>query len=59
MRRVQILFDNDPDNLMKRVNEFFKKLEDLGCEVISTSYSRGMYESCAAFIDYQPKSSRK
>lgn len=55
MRKVQIFFDNDPDNLMKRVNEFFKKLEENGFEVICTNYSRGMYNSCAAFIDYQKK----
>lgn len=55
MRKVQIFFDNDPDNLMKRVNEYFEKLEKLGYRVISTSYSRGMYNSCAAFIDYETK----
>ena len=58
MRKVQIFFDNDPDNLMKRVNDFFKKLEDNGFMVISTSYSRGMYNSCAAFIDYEKKSKK-
>ena len=55
MRKVQIFFDNDPDNLMKRVNVFFEKLDKLGYKVISTSYSRGMYNSCAAFIDYEKK----
>lgn len=59
MRKVQIFFDNDPDNLMKRVNEFFEKLEKLGYRVICTSYSRGMYNSCAAFIDYEPKPKNK
>lgn len=58
MRKVQFFFDNDPDNLMKRVNEFFEKLERSGFRVISTSYSRGMYNSCAAFIDYETKSEK-
>ena len=56
MRKVQIFFDNNPDNLMKRVNDFFEKLEKSGFCIISTSYSRGMYDSCAAFIDYEKKS---
>ena len=53
MRKVQIIWDNDPDSLMKRVNNFFRELEEKGYRVISTSYSRGMYNSCAAFIDYE------
>ena len=59
MRKVQIFYDNDPDNLMKRVNDYFEKLDKLGYQVISTSYSRGMYNSCAAFIDYETKPKSK
>ena len=55
MRRVQILQERTPDDLMKRVNEYFEKLERLGYRVIKTDYAVGYMDTWAAFIEYEKK----
>ena len=50
-----ILQERNADDLMKRVNEYFEKLEKLGYQVIKTDYAAGYMDTWAAFIDYEKK----
>ena len=59
MRKLQVIYGSDEKALMKLVNDFFKKAQEVGYPIVATSYIKVQFGGHYAYIEYETQPSNK
>ena len=55
MRKLLVIYGKDTDKLTELVNNCFKKAEEIGSVIVSTSYVKEPFGGHYAYIEYETK----
>lgn len=59
MRKLLVIYGKDTDTLTELVNNCFQKAQEIGNNIVSTSYVKEPFGGHYAYIEYETEPSKK